>query len=202
MRRERLGESEAKLLIEAMLFASNRPVDLRTLMRATGWRRKRELVRLVEELKREYDEQGRAFTVSELPGERYLVHLRNELLPIVRKYQRRSLLSPGTLRTLSFIAYHQPIEMSAVAAVRGSRAYVHVRELEELGLVEVERRGRSKVLKTTQLFAMLLGVEGSVTKIKRIISSLVERERVPSQADSGEQGSQPGGDQASADRGS
>ena len=200
MRRERLGESEAKLLIEAMLFASNRPVDLRTLMRATGWRRKRELVRLVEELKREYDEQGRAFTVSELPGERYLVHLRNELLPIVRKYQRRSLLSPGTLRTLSFIAYHQPIEMSAVAAVRGSRAYVHVRELEELGLVEVERRGRSKVLKTTQLFAMLLGVEGSVTKIKRIISSLVERERVPSQADSGEQGSQPGGDQASADR--
>lgn len=202
MRRERLGESEAKLLIEAMLFASNRPVDLRTLMRATGWRRKRELVRLVEELKREYDEQGRAFTVSELPGERYLVHLRNELLPIVRKYQRRSLLSPGTLRTLSFIAYHQPIEMSAVAAVRGSRAYVHVRELEELGLVEVERRGRSKVLKTTQLFAMLLGVEGSVTKIKRIISSLVERERVPSQADSGEQGSQPGGDQASAERGS
>jgi segregation and condensation protein B len=202
LRRERLGESEAKLLIEAMLFASNRPVDLRTLMRATGWRRKRELVRLVEELKREYDEQGRAFTVSELPGERYLVHLRNELLPIVRKYQRRSLLSPGTLRTLSFIAYHQPIEMSAVAAVRGSRAYVHVRELEELGLVEVERRGRSKVLKTTQLFAMLLGVEGSVTKIKRIISSLVERERVPSQADSGEQGSQPGGDQASADRGS
>jgi segregation and condensation protein B len=202
LRRERLGESEAKLLIEAMLFASNRPVDLRTLMRATGWRRKRELVRLVEELKREYDEQGRAFTVSELPGERYLVHLRNELLPIVRKYQRRSLLSPGTLRTLSFIAYHQPIEMSAVAAVRGSRAYVHVRELEELGLVEVERRGRSKVLKTTQLFAMLLGVEGSVTKIKRIISSLVERERVPSQADSGEQGSQPGGDQASAERGS
>ncbi len=202
MRRERLGESEAKLLVEALLFASNRPVDLRTLMRATGWRSRRELVRLVEELKREYDEQGRAFTVSELPGDRYLMHLRNELLPIVRRYQRRSLLSPGTLRTLSFIAYHQPIEMSAVAAVRGSRAYVHVKELEELGLVEVERKGRSRVLRTTQLFAMLLGVEGSVTKIKRTISSLVERERAPSQAVSGEQGSQPGGDQASAERGS
>ncbi len=202
MRRERLGESEAKLLVEALLFASNRPVDLRTLMRATGWRSRRELVRLVEELKREYDEQGRAFTVSELPGDRYLMHLRNELLPIVRRYQRRSLLSPGTLRTLSFIAYHQPIEMSAVAAVRGSRAYVHVKELEELGLVEVERKGRSRVLRTTQLFAMLLGVEGSVTKIKRVISSLVERERAPFQAVSGEQGSQPGGDQASAERGS
>jgi len=202
LRRERLGESEAKLLVEALLFASNRPVDLRTLMRATGWRSRRELVRLVEELKREYDEQGRAFTVSELPGDRYLMHLRNELLPIVRRYQRRSLLSPGTLRTLSFIAYHQPIEMSAVAAVRGSRAYVHVKELEELGLVEVERKGRSRVLRTTQLFAMLLGVEGSVTKIKRTISSLVERERAPSQAVSGEQGSQPGGDQASAERGS
>ncbi|MFZ8857347.1 MAG: SMC-Scp complex subunit ScpB [Candidatus Caldarchaeales archaeon] len=196
MRRERLGESEAKLLVEAMLFASSRPVELRTLMRATGWRSKRELVRLLEELKREYDEQGRAFTVSELPGERYLMHLRNELLPIVRRYQRRSLLSPGTLRTLSFIAYHQPIEMSAVAAVRGSRAYVHVRELEELGLVEVERKGRSKVLRTSQLFAMLIGVEGSVAKIKRVISGLVERERGSGQ--SGSSGSPPpsGQDQA------
>jgi Putative transcriptional regulators (Ypuh-like). len=59
LRRERLGESEAKPLVEAMLFASNRPVELKTLMRATGWRSKRELVRLLEELKREYDEQGR-----------------------------------------------------------------------------------------------------------------------------------------------
>ncbi len=193
MRRERLGESEAKLMVEAMLFSSNRPLDLRTLMRATGWRSKRGLVRLVEELKREYDEQGRAFTVSELPGERYLMHLRNELLPIVRRYQRRSLLSPGTLRTLSFIAYHQPIEMSAVAAVRGSRAYVHVRELEELGLVEVERRGRSKVLRTSQLFSMLIGVEGSVARIKRVISGLIERERGSGQSGPVDSRPQPSG---------
>jgi len=183
LRRERLGESEAKLVIESILFASNRPVDLRTLSRATGWRSKRELVRLVLELKREYDEQGRAFTVSELPGERFLMHLRNELLPIVRRYHRGSLLSPGTLRTLSFIAYHQPIEMSAVAAVRGSRAYVHVRELEELGLVEVEQKGRSKVLRTSQLFAMLLGVEGSTAKVKRAISSLIGRVGPPNSGD-------------------
>lgn len=183
MRRERLGESEARLVIESILFAANRPVDLRTLARATGWRSKRELVRLVMELKREYDEQGRAFTVSELPGERFLMHLRNELMPIVRRYHRGSLLSPGTLRTLSFIAYHQPIEMSAVAAVRGSRAYVHVRELEELGLVEAEQRGRSRVLRTSQLFAMLLGVEGSTAKVKRAISSLIERERASTPGD-------------------
>jgi segregation and condensation protein B len=86
--------------------------------------------------------------------------------------------------------------MSAVAAVRGSRAYVHVRELEELGLVEVERKGRSKVLRTSQLFAMLIGVEGSVARIKRVISGLVERERGSGQ--SGSSGSPPpsGQDQA------
>jgi chromosome segregation and condensation protein ScpB len=128
LRRERLGESEAKLLVEAMLFASNRPVELRTLMRATGWRSRKELVRLLEELRREYDEQGRAFTVSELPGERYLMHLRNELLPIVRRYQR--------------------------------------------------------------------GVEGSVTKIKRVISGLVERERGSGQSDSSGSPPPSGKDQA------
>jgi segregation and condensation protein B len=70
-----------------------------------------------------------------------------------------------------------------------------VRELEELGLVEVERKGRSKVLRTSQLFAMLLGVEGSVAKIKRVISGLVERERGSGQSDLSESPSPSGGDQ-------
>ncbi|MCX8202989.1 MAG: SMC-Scp complex subunit ScpB [Nitrososphaeria archaeon] len=169
MARGRLSEVEARVVVEAILFAANRPVELRSLMRATGCRSQREVVKLLRELKREYDEQGRAFTLSELPNDRFLLHVRHELLPIVRRHYRGSLLSTSALKTLSFIAYHQPIEMTAVAAVRGSRAYAQVRELEELGLIEVERRGRSRVLRTSHLFSTLIGAEGSGARVKRLI---------------------------------
>ncbi|MEN3047958.1 MAG: SMC-Scp complex subunit ScpB [Candidatus Caldarchaeales archaeon] len=175
MARGRLSEGEARVVVEAILFAANRPVDLRALMRATGWRSPKEVVRLLKELKREYDEQGRAFTLSELPGNRFLLHVRHELLPIVRRHYRGSLLSTAALKTLSFIAYHQPIEMAAVAAVRGSRAYAQVRELEDLGLVEVEKKGRMRIIRTSQLFSTLIGVEGSGARVKRLIEQALEQ---------------------------
>ncbi|MCS7094663.1 MAG: SMC-Scp complex subunit ScpB [Thaumarchaeota archaeon] len=191
MPRNRLNDVEARVVVEAILFAANRPVDLRTLMRATGWRSVREMTGLLRELKRDYDEQGRAFTLSELPSERFLMHVRHELLPIVRRYYRGSLLSSATLKTLSFIAYHQPIEMSAIAAVRGSRAYVQVRELEDLGLVDVERRGRKRILRTSQLFSTLIGVDGSGSRVKRLIEQALQQQGGAGQGDGGRKGAEP-----------
>ncbi|MDW8041260.1 MAG: SMC-Scp complex subunit ScpB [Nitrososphaerota archaeon] len=189
--RNKLSEGEARVVVEAILFAANRPVDLRTLMRATSWRSSKEMMRLLNDLKRDYDEQGRAFTLTELPGERFLLHVRHELLPIVRRHYRGSLLSSATLKTLSFIAYHQPIEMSAIAAVRGSRAYVQVRELEDLGLVEVERRGRKRILRTSQLFSTLIGVDGSGSRVKRLIEQALQQQGGAGQGDGGRKGAEP-----------
>ncbi|MCS7117259.1 MAG: SMC-Scp complex subunit ScpB [Thaumarchaeota archaeon] len=191
MVRNKLSEGEARVVVEAILFAANRPVDLRTLMRATSWRSSKEMMRLLNDLKRDYDEQGRAFTLTELPGERFLLHVRHELLPIVRRHYRGSLLSSATLKTLSFIAYHQPIEMSAIAAVRGSRAYVQVRELEDLGLVEVERRGRKRILRTSQLFSTLIGVDGSGSRVKRLIEQALQQQGGAGQGDGGRKGAEP-----------
>jgi segregation and condensation protein B len=47
-----------------------------------------------------------------------------------------------------------------------------------------------------QLFAMLLGVEGSVAKVKRVISGLIERERGSGQSDPGGSPPPSGQDQA------
>jgi segregation and condensation protein B len=93
---------------------------------------------------------------------------------IVRRYIGKPLLSSGLLRTLSFIAYHQPIARSTVAAVRGNRAYRQVAELIERGLVEAEKKGRTCILRTTKLFADYLGVEDSVSQIRKKLQEALD----------------------------
>ena len=103
-----------------------------------------------------------------------MMHLRPEYVGIVRRYIGKPLLSSGLLRTLSFIAYHQPIAKSTVATVRGSRAYRQVAELIDRGLVEAEKKGRTYILRTTKLFADYLGVEDSVPQIRKKLQEALD----------------------------
>lgn len=170
-RHEAEGRSEAlaKPIIEAALFLSDRPLTLERLRSISGLRSRKSVEAVLEELRREYEESGRAFTISRFRGERFMMHVKPEWLVLVKRHVGRAVLSVGMLRTLSFIAYHQPVDKSTVAAVRGGRAYAQIRELIERGLVEVEKKGRTSLLKTTKLFAELLGVEDNPAAIRRKI---------------------------------
>jgi segregation and condensation protein B len=166
------GEAVARVLIEATLFLSDRPVTVQKLRSVTGLKSKAVIEKILEELNTEYEEEGRAFTISKFKGDRYMMHVRPQWLSMVKKHVGKTVLTTGVLRTLAFIAFHQPVEKSTVAAVRGSRAYAQIRELVERGLVEVDRKGRSSILRTTKLFAELFGVEDSPAVIRRKIEEL------------------------------
>ncbi|MEM3897641.1 MAG: SMC-Scp complex subunit ScpB, partial [Nitrososphaerota archaeon] len=94
---------------------------------------------------------------------------------LVKKILRKPLLSRGVMRTLSFIAYHQPIEQSRVAEARGGSAYKHIKILLEKGLIEAEKSGRTLILRTSPLFAELYGVEDSPAAIKRKLRAEIEK---------------------------
>lgn len=127
----------------------------------------------MEELRLEYEESGRAFTISKFRGDKYMMHVKPEWLALVKRHVGKNILSVGVLRTLSFIAYHQPVDKATVAAVRGGRAYAQIRELVERGLIEVEKKGRSTLLKTSKLFAELIGVEDNPAVIRRKIQEIM-----------------------------
>ncbi len=164
----------AKTLIEAILFSSDKPVDSKVLISATGASSESRLEEIVKMLNDEYSSTGRSFVITRFPGGKYMMHLRPEYVGIVRRYIGKPLLSSGLLRTLSFIAYHQPIARSTVAAVRGNRAYRHVAELIERGLVEAEKKGRTYILRTTKLFADYLGVDDSVPLIRKKLQEALD----------------------------
>ncbi len=166
---------DSKVLAEAILFSSDKPVWIKTLQRALRIRSYVEVRNILEMLKQEYS--GRAVEIVELEGERFYMRLRPDVAQYAKKFSRRKPLPHGVLKTLATIAYYQPIPASTLAAIRGKDVYRQIKILVERGLVTAEKSGRTRILRTTQLFANLLGVENTPQAVKSLIGSMLQELR-------------------------
>ena len=140
-------------LCEAALYVSGRPLDLKTLGSVIGARSEDKIRGIATAVSERYKVAGSPIQVVELPDGRFVMQLKSEFSKHVRKLANRPLLTPGPLRTLSFIALKQPVTQSYVVRVRGKLAYVHVKQLKDMDLINDERIGRTRMLRTTSTFA-------------------------------------------------
>ncbi len=93
--------------------------------------------------------------------------LKAEFTQVARRFATRPLLSKAALRTLSFIAYFQPISSSELALRRSPAAYQHLKELEDVGFVVGQRQGRGREYSTTSRFADYFGLSADMASLKR-----------------------------------
>ena len=161
-------------LLEAALYVAGRPLDLKTLGSLIRTRSKGKVQRLARALMKEYKRRGTALEILELEGERFVLQLKAEYTPKVRRLATRPLLSRGPLKTLSYIAYRQPVPQPKVIDVRGHHAYGHLKQLEDLDLITRERRGRTKVIRTTEFFADYFGLSHDIRAMKRQLKNIFE----------------------------
>jgi segregation and condensation protein B len=161
-------------LLEAGLYVAGRPLDLKTLGSVTGIRSKRKVRKLAQALVENYKNRDTALEVLELEGERFVMQLKAEYTSKVRKLATKPLLSAGPLKTLSYIAFRQPVPQVQVIDVRGHHAYGHIRQLEEMELIVREGAGRKKMLRTTQFFADFFGLSHDLRAMKRQLKSVFE----------------------------
>jgi len=154
-------------LIEAALYVAGRPLDLKTLASVIKTRSPKVVQQLGRALKEEYDCRETCLEILELEDQRFVMQLKTEYSSRVQRLAVRPLLTIGPLKTLSYIAYRQPIPQRQVLNVRGSHVYSHFKQLEERGLITRERVGRTKVLRTTQLFADYFGLSYDLRTMKR-----------------------------------
>lgn len=154
-------------LLEAALYVAGRPLDLKTLCSVLRTRSKTKVRRLAKMLAQEYKVRNTALEVLKLADERFVLQLKAEFTPRVRRLAIRPLLSAGPLKTLAYVAFRQPVSQSRVIAVRGSHAYGHLKQLEEFGLVSRERMKRGRVVRTTGFFADYFGFSHDVRLMKR-----------------------------------
>ena len=156
--------------VEAILFSSPEAVDVREIAKILRIRVE-DVERAVNELIKDYESRSTALEIIRL-GNKVLMRVKPKYQHLVSG-ERDS--DKSTLRTLAIIAVNQPIELSKLAKMRGNRCYEHVKKLEELGLVKSEKKGRTKVLTTTEAFIRYFGLNvKSVDEIKDVLRKRLE----------------------------
>jgi segregation and condensation protein B len=165
-------------VIEALLFAAQKPLTTRELVSAIkGAGAEDELMpnefakvteaqvaAALEQLKIEYVQQDRAFQLAEkaegwqlVSDSAYAPWVR-QLFPAVKPAR----LTPPSLETLAIVAYRQPITRADIEAVRGVAVDGVLQNLMERGLVKIAGRaevpGRPLLYETTQFFLEHFGL--------------------------------------------
>jgi segregation and condensation protein B len=166
-------------LIEAALYVAGRPLDLKTLAKMAGTRSKKRVRKLAKTLVNNYKNRQTAIEILELEGERFVMQLKADYTGKVRKLATRPLLSAGPLKTLSYIAFRQPILQTQVIEVRGHHSYGHLKELEEMELISREGVGKKRMIKTTQFFADFFGLSNDLRAMKRQLKLIFQDSEKP-----------------------
>ncbi|HEX2471731.1 MAG TPA: SMC-Scp complex subunit ScpB [Nitrososphaera sp.] len=169
MREPRLPEDEIAARIEAALYSAGRPLSLDELIGASGTNSKEKTHRVVNDLAKKVNSTFKAIEIAQLEDGKYVFQLRSQYTPLVRKFAQHPLLPSGALKTLSYVAYEQPVTSKRLVQIRGSQVYSHIKVLEQLQFVEHENLGRLKVYRTTPKFQNYFGI----TDINAVKSKLV-----------------------------
>jgi segregation and condensation protein B len=161
-------------MLEAALYVTGRPIDIKTLGSVVGFRSEDKVRALARQLKEKYGNNGSCLEILELSDGRFVMQLKPQFVRHVKRLATRQLLTAGPMKTLSFIAYRQPVTQSYLAKVRGNLTYSHVRQLREMGLIAEERLGRTKVLRTTPNFADYFNLSHDLTTMKKQLEKLFQ----------------------------
>ena len=164
--RPKASDAEIRARIEAALYSSGRALDAEQLAKAAGISSKKRAMDEAKAIQSRMKSMLSAIEVVEYPGQRYAMQLKAEYTSVARKFATKPLLSKAALRTLSFIAYFQPISSADLALRRGSQAYDHLKDLEEVGFLAWERKGRSKLFRTTTEFSEYFGLSVDAQTLK------------------------------------
>jgi segregation and condensation protein B len=175
-----------KQVLEALLFASDAPVGLATLVEILDGPSAEEVANLLAELKHEYETTERGVALVEIAGG-YQLLSRKECAPWIDRMlrtRRKTRLSRAGLETLAIVAYKQPITKTEIDSIRGVDSSGSLHTLLERNLVLI--RGRSKAVGrpllygTTPEFLSYMGVNDvdDLPKLKELGSVLEERERL------------------------
>src|SRR6266581_2533602 len=165
-------------VVEALLFASDTPVEASRIQEVLDLESPAVARELVENLRGRLDAEGRALQVMEVGGGFRLV-TRPEVAPWLVKLARsrtRSRLSRPSLETLAIVAYHQPVSRPDIDAVRGVNSEAVLDNLLDRRMIRIAGRkeapGRPYLYETTRDFLVAFGLR-DVSDLPRVEGELV-----------------------------
>lgn len=161
-----MQNDELKAVIEALLFASEKPLSVEELKEAFEEKLTSEdIAESLNGLKADYQNQNRGIRLFEMAGG-YQFVTDSRLAPYLKRfYQEREKkrLSQASLETLSVVAYRQPVTRADIEFIRGVNVDGAIGTLLEKGLVKIVGRkevpGRPMLYGTTKAFLDHFGLK-------------------------------------------
>lgn len=159
-----MDRDEAKKILEALLFVSDKPVSIDTLKEVMKDVEPTEVRALIEALNTEYAVSNRSFQIKEIAGGFQMLTDPAYSKWITALYKKGpDRLTGPSLETLAIIAYKQPITRSDIEVIRGVNVDGVLRTLEERQLIRsrgrLEAPGRPILYGTTNEFLQHFGLK-------------------------------------------
>ena len=195
-----MSENNLKYAIEAMLFASDKPLSAEQIRPALDNLASIEIRKLIEELQSEYEQANRGMRVAEIAGG-FMMVTATGFAPILKKLfkdRHTERLSKQGLETLAIIAYKQPLTRTEIELLRNVNVDGVMKSLLDKNLIRISGRkktpGRPLVYGTTRQFLEHFGLKSlddlpsilelNTPEIKKELSKEnVQIELIPEEAD-------------------
>ena len=154
---------KSKAVIEAILFACGREVEIKELMSALEMSRE-DLCAIIESMKQDYEKDNRGIQIIKVQ-DAYELTTKKEyyeyIYPIFDKRSKPN-LSNAALETLSIIAYNPRITKAEIETIRGVNSDGTMYKLLEYNLIEnvgkADAPGRPSMYSVTNEFLKMFGI--------------------------------------------
>ena len=182
------GPLELPHAVEALVFASEKPLDARQIasLLASLWPEpvsSAVVQGVLDQLVLEWGQRPGGFELVQTGGG-YCFLTRSAFLPLVQKAvleQSKRKLSVASLETLAIVAYKQPVSKSEVEQIRGVNCDFSIQKLLEKKLIRISGKGdgpgRPTLYSTSDLFMDYFGIN-SIKQLPQLKDLEQEENRI------------------------
>ena len=178
-------KKEIQNIIEALIFVSIEPLTSDKIKDILTEFQNEEIENALKELLYKYSENQGGIQIIKVSGGYLFATIKeyNEYVKRLFKDEKKQKLSKEALETLSAIAYHQPMTLAEISAIRGVDASHCLKTLLEKKLIKIVGRkkspGKPLIYRTTKNFLAYFGLNSieelpSKKEIEKILEDKYE----------------------------
>lgn len=152
-----------KAIIEAILFASGRPVEIKELISALELPEE-DIIQIIESMKVDFQEANRGIEIIKV-GNGYTLCSKKEYYDYIYPLfddRAKPNISNAAMETLAIIAYNPKITRAEIESIRGVNSDATIYKLLEYNLIEDAGKsdlpGKPTVYQTTEEFLKTFGI--------------------------------------------
>ena len=145
-----------KKQVESILFSASTPISVKEIHEKTGIGSSA-ISGALRSLRKDYETRDTAMEIVRI-GKKYIMQI-SQNFSDTSKMISPPAIDDDALKTLTLIAFHQPIKQSNLRRMAGEKIYDHVDFLSDLGLIYAKKYRSTELLRLSPRFFEYFGIE-------------------------------------------